>query len=333
MYRTETDLIPFDSTNLEENIYRHFLCENALEFKKMQNLDEAVKVEQINIIIRRMLTSVQRKQDAIDTRDIDNSKGMLKNVKGYEEIHRALREIRTIARGPNSVDSLIELEKNLLEHSDAFRMAYNKENLLGIWTYQSCVLTLFYGTMLVIAKSIRTVKTGIGIRLEAEMSADLASSFAIQNAENANKLFKDGRVTLAMNNGSNVVNESITGLLATIGLGIPAAIAAIFLLVYFIRIVIIKFFNVRKYIAKEFKIVANFLELNAATMDNRTVARRQEALAATFNSMADTLRIKDTTSDNTTKQEIKREITPELDKSGLATKTSANDVDENVILS
>ena len=306
-----------------------FLCEAPHERQKLELLSERVKVEQINLLVKRMLASIRVKQDALDTRSIDDSKGDLKRVKDHDLVHKALMQIRVVANGPHAVDDLIELEKHVLKHSEAFRMAYANENDIGIWFYETCVMDLFYGTMLVIAQSMRTVKLPNGIRMEADMSASIGATYAIQNVRGKNRLFRESKVTAALNNSGSFLDEA--GISAALG-GITLGVAAVFLATYAIRWSILQFYNMRRYISGEFKIVASFLELNAATLSNKETARKQETLARKFNELADSLRIKDTTAEKTTKGDIKREVVPELKSGGISPPPGLEDPSEGALV-
>jgi hypothetical protein len=319
----------------------YFLAEDARDRIRIERLSEDTKLDQVNFIIRRMLDSIRIKQDALDTRDIDDSRGDLHKVRDHASVHEALKQIRVIANGPHPVDDLLELEGYILKHSEAFRMAYDKENKIGVWFYEAAVLDLYYGTMLVIAQGIRTVKVATGIRLEADLSANIGASYAMQSVRGKCKLFRESKVTQALNASGAILqewglgsvmagissmntaaNSAYTGVVAamTTPLGMVATGVVVTLLVVFsIRYTIMQFYNMRRYIAGEFKIVANFLELHAATVGNQATAARQEALARSLNSMADAISIKNTTAEGTTKADIKREIVPELKQSGIPT--------------
>jgi hypothetical protein len=89
-----------------------------------------------------------------------------------------------------------------------------------------------------------------------------------------------------------------------------------------------QYYNLRRYIAGEFKIVAAFLELNALTMDNQSTAAKQEALAKKLNDLSDAIRVKNTTAEGTTKADVKREILPELKREGINHPQDLIDLDD-----
>jgi hypothetical protein len=216
-----------------EDALEFFLCDGPHERHKVEALDEGVKLEQINLIIRRMLESIRVKQDTLDVRSIDNSKGDVRHVKDYDNIHNAIRQIRQIANGPHPVDDLIELEGYILKYSEAFKMAYDNENIIGIWFYEGCVLDLFYGTMLVIAQSIRSVKVSTGIRLEADLSSNIAANYSIQNIRGKNRLFRESKVTLALNASGPFLQEfAFTSILGGIALGVVAVFTVVYVTRY-----------------------------------------------------------------------------------------------------
>jgi len=247
-----------ETTNIDDFL-KYFLCEESRDILKLQKLNEEVKVSQINILIARMMDSINSKIDVIDTRNIDASKGSLIKVKDYNHVHDAIRQIKLMTSGPHPIDHLIELEKHILKHTEVFKKAYNDENNIGIWMYETSVLNLYYGTMLMIANCISVSKNPdsnqVFVNL-AQNTGQISMSYTILNIKSMNKLYRENKVTEAMNNSYPHLNEEI---LSTF-LGISIGLVSLVFVIYTIRWCILKFFDIRNYMAGEFDIVVTYLE-------------------------------------------------------------------------
>jgi uncharacterized membrane protein SirB2 len=304
-----------ETTNINDFL-KFFLCESSLDAFKLQKLDEETKVSQINIIISRMIDSVNNKMDVIDTRMIDNSMGSLVKVKDYHIVHEAIKQIKNMASGPHPIDDLIQLEKHILKHTEVYKKAYEDENKIGKWMYQTSVLNLYYGTMLIIANCVNINKeqnSNIYYINIAQDSSRVAMSYTMINIRSMNKLYRENKITEAMNNSYPHLNEEIL----TVFTGIALGLVSLVFVLYTIRWCVLKFFDIRSYLSGEFEIVSTYLEINSSIVKDQKVSKRQEKLAEKLNTLADAIKVKDITSDKTVKKTIKHEIIPELKSQGI----------------
>lgn len=308
-------------SNDTSDYLKFFLCESPHELHKIDLLSEEMKTDQISFIMKKMLNSVRSKSELIDTRDIDNSGGDLKKVQGYERIRECITQLKVISGtiGASPVDSLIELEKNILKNQAAFMEGYKKDNFLIMTLYQTLVMDYFYGTMLYIASVVKPVRDANSFKLSADPRSAgvlVGKRRVFINIHKFNEAFKNGKIKYYFNKANDNLSEEMA-FLATVGL----AIAAVFFVIFLIRESILLFFKLRNNLSKEFRITSDFLELNSLALKktNPEVSKRQAELAKTFSEYADAIKIEAESADNYTEMEIKKEVRETEEETGINT--------------
>jgi len=307
-----------------ENILQYFLSESDQDSALIVELSENMKFYQLSKLFRRVLDSIRHKSDIIDFRDIDRSKGDIEKVEGYKTFNTALKKLRTSNSRKDSI--LFEIEKlrdYIIEYRPYFKKAYAESSFTGRCFYRSCVFTFFYSIAVYLSSCIqveipKTPEAG-KVKLTFRDEKELKKTFVFQSLIKLNKYFKEGKVKeflkkgdLAVDNGKALIEsvqkthslkEDVS--VAAIIIGIPIAIFGI---IFLIREIIFYFFKFRKYLASEFAIAAEYLELNAELQSDSKTRKKQIEMAKRYAKIADAINVK---SERTTKQ-VEKEIKKEL---------------------
>jgi len=324
-----------------------FLCEGPHERHKLVALDEEVKTTQMNMLIRKMISTTAPKQDLIDTRSIDKSKGDITKVPDYYNVEDALNAMTNLTRRQAQVlMELSMLKGKMREYTSDFQKAYRENNLLAIWLYQSMVMSLFYGTVLAISTSVRTQLDQSGMTIAYMEDRGLMANYVIQDIHHYNQAFRSGKIAEFIKTGKKgkkalfgdgtdpmmvepikvapiklrgigeevddeenqkSVNEDFGTILGVT----VAAIAAFFFVIYLVRKSIIFFYNLRRHFSREFMIVSQFLEINAATKKSGGVKQKQIKLAKQMAKLSDNISVKNDIAEKTSKDTVRREVNTE----------------------
>ena len=169
--------------------------------------------------------------------------------------------------------------------------------------YRSLVCDLFYGTMMLIAGCVEVVRERAGVTVRASARAALGELYVFSNIRRFNESFASGRVDAFLGDEKSYLSEDVA-LLGTLAFGAAACLAVIMI----IREAILLFYSVRRSIATEFKIVAQFLEINSASLSDRNVARRQEELAKSIADLADRINVQNSMAESVARDQIRKEV-------------------------
>jgi len=305
-----------------DSLLEFFLCEGTHEYHKVKTLSEETKSNEVNAIIRKMIESIERRIGAIDTRDIDKSRGDLTKIPGYQDISKALIQLKGMTNVESPVDDLIALEKNILMSKSGFSKVYSDSDDLGIYCYRTVVMDLFYGTMVLISNSIDIAKERSGIVVRSNPKADLGEFYIFNNVKRFNELFRSGKIA------SFLESKPLQEMELLVGLGV--AIVATFIVIFAIRESILFFFKIRKNISKEFKVVSKFLEINSTSVGDKKVAARQDELSKDLLKLADRIDLEKDITANMATKEVRQEINTEYREEGLKS-PSVNKMESNLI--
>jgi len=318
MFKGNENNLPF-RWNREEFL-EFFLAEGVHERHKIKALNETDQTEQMNLVVRRIIESINGKVDMIDMRSFDKSRGDLKKVKHYSQVSQAIVELRNLTGGQEpSVLKLVELESNLLKYKTDFTKGYNSNKKLVKWLYSTACLDLYYGTMLAIAHVADIVQTDTSITIQPNLKSQISNSYLFNNIDRMNELFRSGKAREIFASEHEVMNEDFgSSMLLAAG-----AIAGVAVLVYLIREAVLYFFKLRKGMTREFKIVNEYLELNQAITSDRKVAANQRKLAKDVQKLSDMIAIESDTAEVNTIPEVRREINTEYKELGLKPPSSS----------
>lgn len=320
-----------------DNILQHFLSESVNDDISIKSLSEAMKFSQLSKLFRRILDSTRNKTEIIDFRDIDKSRGDLEKIEGYKTFNKALSQLRTANSRNDSILYEIEiLRNNIINYKPSFKKAYDDSSFIGKCFYRSCVFTFFYAISVYLSSCIQIdiPKTPGGgkVMMSIKPDGEIGKTFVFQSVRKINKYFKDGKVKeffkkdISIDNGkaliesvqkTNSLNEELTATMLIVGIPI-----AIFGIVFLIREIIFYFFKFRKYLASEFEIAAEFLELNSELQSDKSIRSKQITMAKRYRKIADAINVK---SEITTKQ-VEKEIKKELVEDKKAQEN--DDIDE-----
>jgi hypothetical protein len=336
-----------------ENVLQYFLSESLQDDADIENLSESVKFSQFSKVFRRVLDSIRNKTDIMDFRDIDRSKGDIEKIEGYKNFKEAMRQLRQANSRKDSILFEIDnLHSNILKYKNEFKKSYNDISFTGQCLYRSAVYTYFYAVSMYLATCIvvEVPQANAGrVEMKVDVKREMEKTFAFQSVRKLNKYFSDGKIKtffrkdVSSDNGADFIdkikNSNVTpvksnfalssgALISGIIIGLPIAILGI---IFLIREIIFYFYKFRKYLANEFSIAAEYLELNAELQDNKTTRKKQLEIAERYRKIADKIRVK---SDMVTKQvekEIKKELVQDnkyaAEKGTLADKMNKDDSD------
>jgi hypothetical protein len=295
---------PFNPT--KEEAIEFYLCEGPHERFRVQALTEEEKFTQMNLLVKRLILNIQEKYELIDMRGIDSSAGDLTKVQGYGDITNALRQLSNLSAGKSKMlPEMLRLEENILRRKDLFKKAYVEKNNIGIWLYQCVVMTLFYGTVICISKTVNFYKQKSGLTVEFSEPKSISEQYVMKDVINYNEAFRIGKIDEFLKGGKAGVDANINEDLGVIGI-IAASIGAFFMVIFLIRASIAWIYSIRRSLSREFTLVSQFLEINAALMSG-DVKKKQEKAAETFIKLADTINIESEKNEKKVEVDIKKD--------------------------
>jgi len=286
--------IIFDSKSEIVNIKEKFL---QTVFKKnnvkdIKKLSASQQNSYISALIRRLIETSADRMNSIDTRGVDVSKGSFKKIRNYIYFKNALTKLKRICDSNRikvpAVDEVIQLEANILKYESKFKESYSKKKKAGILLYRTLALSWTYAICLSISKlidydAVERNESGSGFKIRSYNN--LERSNTIINIKRFNKEFKNKTIDKYFEN-SEIFNESIVAV-------VSLAVAAVAFLVYALRAMVEIFYHLKDIISKEANIVAEFLDANAGTLDDKKTRDKQRALAAKLRKLSVSLQEKD----------------------------------------
>jgi hypothetical protein len=295
------------------------------EFHRIKMLTEEFKASEVNFIIRKIIDSIENKLEIVDTREIDKSQGSIKNVENYFKFMAALNQMRYMDPTSPLIKELVNLDKNINNNSIKFKNAYNANNKIIMWFYQTLVMNLFYGVSLVIANTIQAVSKQKSLQIEvvatqADKLKIYNENYTFVNIRNFNKFFTSGKFDTLVKNkdidkvigegvldtikdltGIGPVGSSIVGFILKAG----SLVFSVYAILFLIRRSIFYFFYIRKSLSDELRVVSEFLDLTSELNENKELSEKQSKAAKFFNKLAEKLKIKDKQTSNFSERSLK----------------------------
>jgi hypothetical protein len=292
------------SEKTSEDFLKKVLLENGsqiLEYNQMTNIE---KTSVTSDVINKALNFIRRKEEVIDYTFVERSAGDIEKLTFYKDLESSIFLLNNLYQksngtGPKYIPQLMECLMNMKRFRPNFVKGFQDKNQLIEILYNNVTISLISATSYAIASSVDYTRDSLNL-WNISLRKDLKNNknFFNNNDKNTmnlhtsniekfneycvkgyilNYINKSGSISIQNGVQSNLVGEIM------IGIGLILAV------LFFLQQIIYLWFYLRKYFALQLKILANFVQLHAATIGPKLadVRTRQEAIVKELNDLAD----------------------------------------------
>ena len=295
-------------TTKQDEWLKTYLVQEGNDIIQYNKFSEAEKVNFSQEIVANIVKSIEEREDVLDTKIIDKSKGDITKLDNYRYIKTSLELLNNMQSVASNekvpyLNVLNDTHNNLIKYSKDFERGYRTNKTVVKLLYSSIVLSLVQSISFVIATSMDYVKDPIGnyescLRYNLNknknyttVNIDCLSQFNLMctNGEMAyffNRIYTDKSLQeseilhLKENNGELFSEDSLTCLFADVlGTGIVRTLgtlgAVLVLLARIIptipellRMFVSMIYHTRVEMSDYFRLQAEYIELNLERQRN-----------------------------------------------------------------
>lgn len=294
-----------ESCTSRDQILEHFLVESGTQHVKFQKLNEEVKNTISNKMIQSIAKSIKSKYSEVDVKIIENTRGNINNLKGYEDLVNSVNFLVSLnARNNKSVSEIMKIH-TALEMITKYRSSFEKGFTIGDdvvkLLYNTMVIAIIKSTSFLIATSLEYVKDPMGIysvaikesiqkNKELDIYLDSISKFvSYYNKGQLDSFFKSA---LNTNEKISITEASYVGPGGVIGNVFLGTISVV-VIILLIRHIIYMYYHSKVVISDNLRQMAIFIELNSSTMSNdmKATKEKQEKLVKMLYSLSNSIGI------------------------------------------
>lgn len=152
-----------------EKLLRKYLLESGeITQGQYDRFSDSAKSASVAFVAGEIMSSLKDKMPAVDSQEIDRSRGDLKQYKEYPAIQSALSKLKSSIDGvadyfgqgeaANAVADIIECLGNISKHSADFKEAYRDKKTIVIVQYEAIVLAVIQSISYLIATCTEAAK-------------------------------------------------------------------------------------------------------------------------------------------------------------------------------
>lgn len=152
-----------------EKLLKKYLLESGDMTKdQYSKIDDGPKAASVAFVAREIMGSLKDKVPAVDSQDIDRSRGDLKMYKDYPAIQAALSKLKSSVDGVSeyfgqseasqAVADIIECLSNISKHSNDFKEAYRDKKTAVILQYEALMVSVIQSMSYLIATCTEAAK-------------------------------------------------------------------------------------------------------------------------------------------------------------------------------
>ena len=257
----------------------------------------------------------------IDFGNIPESKGDIKNYKGYHEMKETLDIIRNLAeiqKSPIVLECVKEITKaigNLEALSDQYESGYRNHNEYVMLEYNLFTFCCIEATTTVLCEFVEYVKNPNtkGLEITLKDSKYRANAFYIDTIKKFNKVNESPDYRKFLTQMNTKSTEQFTGT-ELLGFGVVVGIAV--LIIPVCRSLIYKFYNLRRKISDDLMAQAMFLELHKTCVEANTgftrekqdaIIAKQEKIRQLLIRLSDKIKVTNVKADRETEKQLKKD--------------------------
>jgi hypothetical protein len=238
---------------------------------------------------------------------INQSKGDIRKWSEFKKLDEVLLQMKSHNKNNLIIDKLLEIETCLLkqENIDLFRQGYIEQNKQIQITYESYVQILVLGINHLLANNTSiSVSNTIGFNIN--ISSDIKDKDILKNIEKVYSDLKSGKtrdLLKSLLKNSSVLNEAVDPFF---GFG-TAAIIIFLMSLLMARQILRYYYRYRKQLSTYFEMQAKFLDISASRNNSSSSRDKQIKIADEFRSLAEKVRVKESSDNTIVKMEIQDE--------------------------
>lgn len=315
-----------ESAKTMDDILRFSLVREGVDEVKFRKLSESDKKQISNEMISKLYDTIRNKANQVDYSGIEESKGDITRIKGFEELQNAVNFLSSMhskeKNAPSEITSLVDGLANIKKLKHDFETGFRQNNELIVLVYNNMVVSLVKASSFLVATTVDYVKDPLGgysTKFKSNHGKDIEINLYFSNISKFNGYVSKGQFSSFID--ASLENNNIVGA-AGVGIALVSAIASIGVFVWLLREIVYMYFWARTSISDNLKLLGEFVKLNSATLgtDFRSAKEKQEKVAKTLSDLSDKVAVEQKIS---TKKAV-NEIQKENDGTNLTTAT-AND--------
>lgn len=280
------------------------------DMRLFNRLDESARETVKNDVLGKILKSCARRYKFIDFTEFDKTKGDITKFKHYTLLSESVNVLFSNYGDVAEIELIHSMFVKLHEGKKVFRNAFASKNAVGVMMYNTMLISIFEGCSYIISAMVDVdAKSGGGIEMAINHMHTTKSNLLIKNLKHINTNYDDLILLVDQTSSSDemlLTEASVIGLvkgalnLITLGFKIIPAIRELLFLYFFARVKI----------SDAAKVQANFLEANAARLEDsgdEKVAEKQRKIASTFNKIAQVFALEHDDAENNADKEMNKE--------------------------
>lgn len=257
----------------------------------------------------------------IDFGDIPESKGDIRNYKGYHDMKNTLDIIRELAESQKStivLECATQISKaigNLESLADQYETGYRNHNEYVMLEYNLFTFCCIEATTTVLCEFVEYVKNPItkSIDITLKDTKYRANAFYIDTIKKFNKVNESPEYRKFLTQMNAKSTEQFTGT-ELLGFGVVVGIAV--LIIPVCRALIYKFYNLRRKLSDDLMAQAMFLELHKTCVEANTgftkekkdsIIAKQEKIRQLLIRLSDKIKVSNVKADRETEKQLKKD--------------------------
>lgn len=299
------------------------------------SLNEAELHQASDKLVAKLYSNVVEKYNAMDVKDISNSKGDITNYSGYPVLKDTVVLLRQLSddagvKGFQHLEFVEEALRYLEQHTALFTRAYMTDNNIMKVIYETTVYALLVAVNVLISIYVTYVKTpnlSLAVSVEMYKKKNMKEYVLFKSLRDFNKACRAGELE-KLAAGSEKTKKFI-GIGATSGLAIFGAFIGIALVIVpIIRSLVYAVYDLRMSTSELLNNQADLLRMNAdllkdnngtaTRVDRKKVIQKQMQTVDKLKKFADKIEVKFEESDRNAKKELNKKVSAdELSSSGF----------------
>ena len=297
-----------------DDFLRFMLVKEGLDELKFRQLDENTKGKITNDMINSIIATLKNKTKLLNYVEFEKSKGDVTRIDGFSDLQGSISLLATMhsregKNAPKEIPQLVACLDNLKKLTPHFRNGFRQGNELVIMLYNNMCMSLVKATSILIATTIEYVRDSFGLyRATFKKNLDKRNEMTLyfNNIKRFNSMVERGQMQTFFDAVTDSSNFS-GGLFVGAGL---SAIGIILFIIWAIRELIFLYFFVRCKLSVYLKNLSVFIQMNAATLDQKDlgeVRRKQEEIAKKLSDLSEIIAVEEKVGNRKAVTELKKE--------------------------
>jgi hypothetical protein len=280
---------------------------------KLSKLNEETKNKITNEMINSIYNIVIKKMANLDYTVIETTKGDISTLDGFKDLEGSINLLTTLhsreKNAPPEIPQLRECLNNLLKYKTDFVESFRQNNQMVKMVYLNISAALITLTSIMISATVDFTKDTMGVyrlHVKKAMEMDKRSNLYLDSITKFNSYCASGKMD-SFFASTNQAKNAVGAVLA----GGATVIVSIFLIVWAMREIVYTFYYTRSKIASMLAYQAQFLRMNAATLDPdmKKVREKQEKYAKFLADMSEKIDVESKVATKKAKADLAEEDT------------------------